>query len=375
MVRILETNVDDQGYGGVYAFNLNVIKTLQQKNKDIQFSICAFEPFENATHVTSLEKDGVQVYNCWGGQTNFLFKQFRTCLKFWSLLHRESIDVVHIHSDVAYKLFLYALVAVMGSNARVLVHSHSTNIEGEHKVIKRYLQYLCRYLLRMLPVIRLACSEAAANWMYDPSYNKKAILIKNGIDSEKFRFNPQVREIERKKLGINNETFLIGTVGRFSPPKKPEYLLHVFEIVYNKYHNARLLWVGEGDMKPEIIAKAKKRGIDGAIIFYGTSDCVERLYQAMDCFILPSRFEGLGIVVIEAQAAGLPCIVSDQVPKEAKITDLVEFLPLNNVNNWLVKIEKKMHISRPNTQQKIVEAGYDLYHEIGVLERIYCQKL
>lgn len=372
MIRVLETNVDDQGYGGVYAFNLGMMNAIRKKNENIKFAICAFEPFEKKEHIESFTTEGIQVYNCWGGKTNFIFKQIRTCLKFWKLLRREKIDVIHIHSDVAYKLFLYGTVAVMSSNAKVIVHSHSTNIEGSHRVIKKYLQNICRHLLGFLPVTRLACSVVAAEWMYCNPYNKKAILIKNGIDTEKFRFNPEIRQIEREKLGLTDDNFLIGTVGRFSYPKNPEYLLRVFEVVYANHPNARLLWVGEGERKSYIVSEANKRGIANAIIFYGTSEHVERLYQAMDCFVLPSRFEGLGIVVIEAQASGLPCVVSDKVPSEVQLTGLVEFISLNDIKEWKIKIEKNMNSIRRDTKEKIVEAGYDVQSEVAKIQDLYC---
>lgn len=372
MIKILETNVDDQGYGGVYAFNLNIIKALRYKNNDLQFSICAFEPFESKIHLQSLEKDGIYVYDCWGGKRNFLFKQFQTCLKFYHLLRKEHIDCIHIHSDVAYKLFLYGLVAVMASQAKVLVHSHSTNIEGRHRTIKRYLQNICQHLLGLLPVTYLACSEAAADWMYCPPYNKKAIIIRNGIDTEKFRFDPEVRKSEREKLGLGDNHLVIGTVGRFSYQKNPEYILQIFEGIYQQNPNTRLLWIGEGNLKSDTIAEAQKLGIAEAIIFYGNSEHVERLYQAMDVFILPSRFEGLGIVAIEAQAAGLPSLLSNAVPKDAAVTDLAKFLPITgDVGCWV----KEILISHNNHRDKywkcVIDSGYDIHHTAKVLADIY----
>ncbi len=373
MIHVLEANVDDNGYGGVYALVKNIISVEQYPKTDICFSLCSFMPFEKQEHIQQFNDIGIPVYECWGESKNFVIKHIRTGIKLYKLLRKKTFDCVHLHSDTAYILFIYGLIAIVASNARILVHSHSGNVAGRYKPLKLLLQYICRPLLLLLPVTRLACSEIAANWMYCSPYNKKAIIIKNGIDTKKFQFNPNIRKIEREKLGITNENFLIGTVGRFSPQKNPEYLLRIFEEVHRIHPNSRLLWVGEGELKLKIVDEAKKCGIDDAIIFYGTSDHVERLYQAMDCFILPSRFEGLPVVGIEAQAAGLPCIISDRVTDKVKITNLVSFVSINSLEIWQQNIEKAMNIFRKDTKQEIVKAGYDMGYEIRKIEELYCQ--
>lgn len=364
--RILEVTVDDRGYGGVFAFALNMLKSIDHAK--FILDVCTFEKFEDERHKEIFIKYGGKVYDCWG-TGNFIKKQFQTCIKFYRLLQEYHYETVHIHSDVAYKLLLYGLAAKIGGVTTVVVHSHSTGIEGRYKSLKKVLQRISKSILTHTDFVKLACSKPASQWMYECP--EEAHIIKNGIVTEKFIYSVETREKVRKELGLRGE-YLVGTVGRFSYQKNPFYELEIIKSLLQKDINARFLWIGSGDLKKEVEARARTYGIYDRIIFLGNTDHVNEYYQAMDCFILPSRFEGLPIVGIEAQAAGLPCFFSDTITREVGITDLVRFISLRkSPEEWAEMILREGKVERKSMEEAIIEAGYDIRCEIVKLEKFY----
>ena len=366
MKRILEVNVDDRGYGGVFAFVLNMLESIDHTK--FILDVCTFEKFDDECHKERFTKYGGKVYDCWGSG-NFIKKQFQTCMKFYQMLKEHPYETAHIHSDVAYKLLLYGIAAKIGGVKTIIVHSHSTGIEGRHKGLKKILQRISKSILSHTAFVKFACSKPAAQWMYKSP--QKADIIRNGIVTEKFLYSAETRESVRKKLGIGN-SYLVGTVGRFSYQKNPFYELEIIKELFLRDVNARFLWIGSGELKKEVEERARTYGIYDRIIFLGNTDYANEYYQAMDCFILPSRFEGLPIVGIEAQAAGLPCFFSDRITKEVGVTNLAQFISLEiTPSEWGTKILKGKKIPRKNRRNEIVESGFDIKYEINKLEMFY----
>lgn len=367
MKRVLEVNVDDRGYGGVFAFVLNMLGSIDHQK--IILDVCTFEKFDDEQHKDKFTKYGGRVYDC-QGTGNFIKKQLQTCMNFYRMLKTHPYEVVHIHSDVAYKLLIYGLVAKFGGVKTVIVHSHSTGIEGRHHTIKKILQQLAKLILSHTDFVKFACSNLAAQWMYKKP--EKAVIIKNGIIIEKFAFSDETRRRIRNKLGITDGCFFIGTVGRFTPQKNPFYELEIIKNIFLKDPEARFLWIGSGDLKQEIEEKAKSYDIYDRIIFLGNTDHVDEYYQAMDCFILPSKFEGLPIVGIEAQAAGLNCFFSSQITRELGITHLAHFISINVApEQWAEEILRYKYEKRCSNQEEVSDSGYNIRKEIKKIERFY----
>lgn len=366
MKRILEVNVDDKGYGGVFAFVLNMLESIDHER--FILDVCTFEKFDDERHKERFFKYGGKVYDCWG-TGNFIKKQLQTCMKFYGMLKEHPYETAHIHSDVAYKLLLYGLAAKIGGVKTVIVHSHSTGIDGRHRNIKKILQKISRPILSRTNFLKFACSKQAAQWMYKNP--EEAHIIRNGIVTEKFLYSVETRERVRKELGIRNE-YLVGTVGRLSYQKNPFFELEIIKCIFQKDEDAKFLWIGSGDLQKEIEEKARAYGIYNRIIFLGNTEHVNEYYQAMDAFLFPSLFEGLGIVGIEAQAAGLSCFFSDTITREVGITSLAHFISLKlKPEDWAEKILSEGVIKRRNMGDEIVGAGYDIKHEIGELEAFY----
>lgn len=369
--NVLEVNVDDKGFGGVFSFVMNILNNIDRHK--FQIDICAFEDFDSQQHLDQINRLGSKVYLC-ASKGNFLFKQFRTCIKYYNVLKKHTYQAIHIHSDVAYKLLLYALVAKYAGVKNILVHSHSAGVEGRHKKIKLLLQFIAKPVLSYLNVKKMACSQRASEWMYLSSVSKSndVVIVNNGIDLQKFKYNPQKYSAIRNELGIKSEEILIGTVARFSYPKYPEKLLAVFKAAIKQNRNFRLLWVGSGDLIDKIKKQAKCDGVYDKIIFYGNSNRVNNLYQAMDIFIVTSRFEGLCIAAVEAQAAGIPGLFSNRLPKEAKIIENYYTLSIDESNDrWADSLVKLIGMTKYDSSKELIDKGFDMQTLVRKITTLY----
>lgn len=369
MKRILEVNVDDKGYGGVFAFVMNVIKNISYDK--IVLDVAAFEPFEKKGHKEEIRDYGGEVYECLS-DGNFVAKQWNICRMFFGLLKRNQYQAIHIHSDVAYKLLLYGMIGELAGVEKIIVHSHSAGVEGRMRWLKSFLQKISRPILSRKKYIKFACSCSAAQWMYTDNVIDDVQIITNGIRLKDFRFDPAKRIEIRKELELNETDKVVGTVARFSFQKYPEKLLGNFSELLKINPGYKLLWVGEGPLADRIKDKAKEKGIADRIIFYGVSDRVNDLYQAMDVFVMTSRFEGLGIVILEAQAAGLPCVCSDVIPSEVIVSDSYYAVPLQkDCRYWASIINGLPRIDRSANYDECLIDKYDIKNTIKMLMDVY----
>lgn len=202
---------------------------------------------------------------------------------------------------------------------------------------------------------------------------KQFYYIHNGIEINKFEFNYEVRERIRKELNIENR-FVVGHVGRFFKQKNHEFLIDIMNTLIKKEPNAVLLLIGIGELQDSIKKKVIESGIEDKVIFFGASDNVNELLQAMDVFVMPSFHEGLPVVGIEAQAAGLPCIFSDTIAHEVNISGSVEFLSLKNDSTyWADKVinSKVNNLERRKNADRVRSAGYDIQSTADDLTNIY----
>lgn len=294
-------------------------------------------------------------------------------------IYESGYDVIHLHTS-KWTGFLLEEIAMEKKIPKVIVHSHSTgelipmngssstDIHEKHKSLHEY--YKTQFNERLATDF-CACSWSAANWLFGPQIPREKIrIMKNAINVEKFTFNEKVRKEVRNKLGIENR-FVIGHVGRLSYEKNHEFLIDVFNEVYKRNNKARLLIIGNGKIEDKIKRKIYEYALDDVVLLLGWRDDVERIMQAMDLFLLPSLFEGLPIVLIEAQAAGLKCICSDRVTKEAAITNNVEFIPLD-IDKWAYKVFKNSNdYDRENMYECITNAGYNIKYSVKELEKLY----
>ena len=343
--KVLEVNVDDLYSGGVFSLVKNVII---HKKSDIKIDIASMERFVNQNNVVELEEYGTNIYY-FGYEGSKIKKQYMIYRNLKELLLEKKYDYIHIHSDTAVRLFLMGLAAKHAGNKNIILHSHASDIDGNNRYIKLCMHYISRGFLKRIGTKFAACSSKASKWMF-PCIDKKDIkIIYNGIDLDKFKFDKDTRIMIRKKLNISDE-LLIGHVGRFDYSKNHIFMLKIARELQKRKIRCKYLFVGDGPWFESIKSKAYNLGVAESCVFYGTSDRVNELYQAMDVFTLPSHNEGFGICAIEAETSGLPSIFSDEVPLDVKIIDEVRFLPINryNVGTWVDMIieMKEMTVDR-----------------------------
>ena len=282
-----------------------------------------------------------------------------------------------VHFNLSYANMVPVLLAKMVGFRRIIVHSHSTGIDSYSFVIragKGLLHYVGRQLILFLATDFCACSEMAAQWMFPTRLINQSqyTILHNAIEVRSFCFHREKRMMKRKELGISADDFVVGYIGRFTYPKNYRFLIQIFREIEKKNPRSVLLLVGDGPDREFAEKQVAVYGLTDKVQFLGKRADAADLYQAMDCFLLPSRFEGLPLVGIEAQAAGLPCFFSDTITKEVGITDLAHFISLEtSPTEWAEEILKKSQIPRRDTSEEIAAAGYDIEKEIREIEEFY----
>lgn len=298
---------------------------------------------------------------------------FYKSLKF--ILRRKHYKAIHF--NLSYANFIPVILVKLAGAHNIIIHSHSTDIDDQRifiRKIKTGIHLLGKMIFPFVGNSFWACSSDAAKWMFSQKILKgnKWFLAHNAIDVKKHVYNPDKRNLLRKDIGIAPDTFVIGHIGRFTYQKNHEFLLEVFRAVKKEKKDCRLMLIGDGPEENEIKRQAGLLDIKKDILFLGKRDDVPNLLQVMDCFVLPSRFEGLPIVGIEAQAAGLSCIVSDVITEDVNITNLVNFVSLSSsIKCWVDTILSVSCEGRNDRYKDIVEAGYDLRHETCVIQKKY----
>ena len=279
----------------------------------------------------------------------------------------EQYDIVHIHGNSGTML-IEVLVAKYNHIKEIFVQGHNT------KCNYKWLHNLLKIPLRMFATEKLACSDAAGKFLFGEK--SKFMVLNNAIDIHKFSYNSFVRSKCRKDIGVENE-FLIGHIGHFSEQKNHDFLVDIFKILHQKVPNVKLLLIGDGKKYKEMNEKVCNLGLNKNVIFAGKKNNVSEFYQAMDMFVLPSKFEGLGMVLIEAQSAGLPVLTSEHIPKEAECTPLFYRMELRcGANAWAEKIISILESRIKRSQDildRIQKSGFDIECEARKLKRLYCK--
>ena len=279
-------------------------------------------------------------------------------------------DVVHVHSGSVSVLAYVAKVARNCGVNQIIVHSHSP---AEHETIKHILAKLAtRHIMETCPTMYFACSLNAAEWKFPMNIVKSNVyIIKNGIDLDKYIFTDKMYKKIRKDLGIPDDSFVIGHVGRFSPEKNHEFILKFFSAFKKLHENAKLVLVGDGELFNSVKEIVDKKRLSNDVLFLGNISNVNEVMQAMDVFILPSLYEGLPLVGVEAQAAGLPLFVSNNVSKELKLTNSITFLPIENVDKWVKEVSKVVNKPRYENKHLLKEKGFDIAETTSIICKIY----
>jgi len=253
-----------------------------------------------------------------------------------------------------------------------ITHSHSTAGKGETK--RNLMKYALRPFAKMYPNQYCACSHYAGQWLFGNKFyaSGKVNLVRNAIDTNAFAYNEADRAAARAELGIG-EQLVVGHVGRFMWQKNHEFLIEIFAELHKLHPSSTLLFVGDGPRREEMKRMVADKGLAKNVLFVGIRRDIPRLMQAMDAFVLPSRYEGLGIVAVEAQSAGLPCYLSKEVPIEAVLTNQCKSLSLEDSPGvWARQIIDDLGAYQRESDIKAInEQKYDIREESKILEQYY----
>ena len=359
------------GAGGVTSLILNIDGHLDRNQ--VVFDYLTFYDRKELREDQALQYGGKKYVVPIDHFDNFIL---RAAFKFFcsiKVIRQCSPDIIHINASSPYDMMI-AVSAKIAGVKKVVIHSHSSSMK-KVSGIRLAVMGICKCMLPLISDCNLACSELAARHMFPGYILKKGAytIFPNGIDSQKYRFCDEVRQTWRKKMHLDNR-FVIGHVGRFCSAKNHKKLIEIFEHVYRQCPEAVLLLVGVGELQEEIRQFVKEKSLSGAVIFYGATNEVSPLLQAMDCFVLPSLYEGLPVAAVEAQAAGLPTFLSDAVTQEVKITRLAQFFPLEASSQewaWQILKIKEQRNRRFDVSEEIRRAGFDIQTVVSQLVQCY----
>lgn len=244
------------------------------------------------------------------------------------LFRAERWPIVHSHINA---LSVFPLRAAKRAGVRVrIAHSHSSAGKGE--TAKNAAKTVLKRFSNVYPTHRMACSRYAGEWLFGKG--AKFEVVYNAIDLSRFIFDTEARAQMRANLGLVGGQTAIGHVGRFAAQKNHGFLIEAFALAAHRRPDLVLILVGTGEVEALAKSWAAERGVADRVMFLGQRDDVDRLYQAFDAFALPSHYEGLGLVGIEAQRAGLLCFLSDQITREVDVTSTVRFLSIDDPAVW-----------------------------------------
>ena len=349
-VRILHTMVR-LGRGGAETLMMSVLRKLDRKRVIFDFLTSAPDAYDDEVRAL-----GGRVY-----YTPFItesgpFKYAANLREFFA--EHPEYKIVHSHMDKFSGLVMREAKKA-GVPVRI-AHCHSAGSEGGliYRAVKGY--YGSKVNANATDLF--ACSDAAASWMFGERADE-AIIVKNGIDISRFKFSPRAHD------GLT-----LAHVGRFVKAKKQSFLLDVFARLLQTRPDSRLLLVGDGPLRQEGAQKAARLGIAGSVEFLGERDDIADILNGADAFCLPSLFEGLGIVLIEAQCCGLPCVAGAAVPRDANVTGRVRFLPLGDAEAWARALLESAQTPKADGAAAIRAAGYDISESAAFLQDFYLRR-
>lgn len=371
-IKVLHIGADNIGYGGrsVIAFNL----TQYMDNERITNDFLVFANVKQKKYINALaDKGGKYVRIDLNSHYLKVLKEVQRTIQMKMLIERERYDIIHIHADNAYEAMRSIWSGRFAGVKRFVIHAHTTGSEKKFNILKRTIILICQRMLSKAGYLQLACSNEAAQYLFGSKIRNETIIIKNGIDTGKFVYSAITRRKIRDDLGYAKDQLIVGCVGRFSPPKNHFFILDIFSEILKKDSAARLMLVGDGSLKSQVEVSAREKKIFESIDFLGNRNDVSDLLMAMDVFLLPSLYEGFGIVNLEAQCSGLPCIVSTEVPEMVKVTNLVRFVSLSeSPETWADKVCAEANTNfRQGKEKELIQAGYDITFSSTRLQELY----
>ena len=345
--------------GGLETLIMNIYRNIDREK--FQFDFLMHYKSKNV-YDDEIKQLGGTIYKFSVREDNNLIKYITQLNKFFKE-HKE-YKIIHCHMSSLGALIFF-IAKKNGVKVRI-AHSHNSDTE---KSIKGFIKSLLMKPYKYFSTINFACSELAGKYLYK---NKPFIVLPNAIEMDKFKYDEKVRNEVRKELGCDNK-FVIGNVARFELQKNHEFLIDSFYEAYKNNKNLELILIGNGRYFDFINEKVKELHLDKCVKMLGIRNDTFRLYQAMDCFVLPSKFEGFPLTAVEAQASGVPCLFSNTITKTVKLNDNVKFIDINDKYSWANEMSR-LSLSRVRKLSSDIQK-YDIKYLVKEISRIYEESL
>ncbi|WP_455630340.1 glycosyltransferase family 1 protein [Megamonas sp.] len=349
--------------GGVESVIMNYYRNIDKTKIQFDFVIDGYEKSLLDDEILSL---GGRVYKVEPYSKNI----FKYMYQIYRIVKDNNYEIVHSNMNT---LAVFSLFAAWLAGAKVrILHNHSTAVKSEK--LRSVMKYILRPFAPIFANRYMACSFLAGEWMYGKKKMQagKVKVLNNAIDVDKFAYNPEMRKELRDELNISEDTLVIGHVGRFMYQKNHDFLIDIFKEIHIQKANSLLLLIGDGPLRHIIEEKVKNYNLQDSVKFLGLRKDVKDLYNVMDVFVLPSWYEGLPVVSVEAQANGLPCFVSDRVSKECKLSSSMNFVSLDKLaNHWSKEILNSNFNRNKNAKQELKENKFDIHSEAINLMNFY----
>ena len=369
-IKILQFTVASS-MGGRTRYILNVWQGISKERFQFDF-------------VTFSDKNSFPIdFNIEGGTVyylkNYPEKNREAFIEEFLEILENGYDAIEIHTSYWKDTIVEELAKEVGI-PRIIIHGHSTGITqisasnvSEENTLKKRHELIKNQLNNNIATDFWACSEMCADWLFRPYISEERIrIVPNFIDTERFKYDDKKRQIVRKKIGVTNEV-VYGFVGRLEPVKNLMFLINAFSAVSHKNKNTKLVIVGNGSLLHQLKQCVQALDIEKKVIFLGNRADIEWWYQGMDCFLMPSIFEGFPISALEAQCSGLKCLLSDRITSDICLSEKVKLIPIESEDSWIremLKI-KNENYNRQYSEKILIEKGFDISESIQKLEQLY----
>lgn len=357
-VRVLQV-VGILNCGGAESMIMNLYRNIDREKIQFDFIV---HTNEKGMYDGEVEELGGKIFHC----PQFSGKNLVAYRKWWRKFFQEHPEYHILHSHIRSCAALYFSIAPQ-FGVKTIIHSHSTsNGEGLQALVKNLMQLPLRYQADYL----MTCSKRAGIWLYGEKAcnSSKYVFLPNAVDVEKYQMNDVIREQYRKDLNVEDK-LVFGHIGRFHESKNHPFLLKTFAEIHKKNPDTVLLLIGDGELRGMIEETIKALHIEKSVLLLGLRRDVANLLQAIDVLLFPSVWEGLPVTVIEAQAAGVPCIISDHITTDVDITELVHRLPITDSAKWAELALSGL--DRKDVCQNVKESGFDVKESAKKLTTFY----
>lgn len=358
VIRILQC-VNDMHRAGLETMLMNYYRNIDRNEIQFDFLTHRPNPSDYDDKILSL---GGKVYYA----PRLYPQNYPAYFKWMAKFFKEHPEYQIVHSHIDSMSYLPLKAAKKAGIPHRIAHSHNTSID---KDFKYPLKQLFRFELPHVANHYLACGQDAGKFMYG---KRNFMVVPNAVDAKHFYYNEEVREAKREELGLKDGQFVVGHVGRLSYQKNHKFILEIFREVAQMDASFVLMLVGTGEKEEKIKEQIKELELEDRVMMLGNRGDVAELYQAMDVFILPSLFEGIPVVGVEAQFAGLPVLFSDKVPTEVKFSSKCQFIALGaGPEVWAKAIFESKDTERTSSYQDLADSPYDIKNSHNILENYY----